>query len=184
MWVTAGHDVQVLWWSERNTQMSVYDNGSCCSLSDPDICHYLLPLGLALTVRVRWTLLAGLDEFFAFETFVASSPLPVLVSSGRLPLLLLLFTSRLLALPNGVMGEEEKNGDIFISIYSGFVRSWKKKRKTWEWVLLLSLTSLKRRMILRRSLYTLSLLCHTASSPLQPLCPTPEGTRSRKVRND
>lgn len=60
-------------------------------------------------VGVGGAVLAGLDELSALEAVVASSPLPVpvLVSAGGLPLLLVFFASRLLTLSNGRMWGEQ-----------------------------------------------------------------------------
>lgn len=86
-WLTATSAV-----TETDRMEMLMDFGS-------DYCRYLLPLGLALVVRVWWTL-ARLDELSTLEAVVAA-PLLVLVCPCRLPLFLILFTTGFFTLPNG-----------------------------------------------------------------------------------
>lgn len=111
--------------------------------------HYLLlllllPFRLALVIRVRGTL-TGLDELSTLEAVVAASSFPVLITSCRLPLLLLLFTSWFFSFPNKSIMQRKSY------FKSGMSINWSDT----------SLTSWKWRWASCHSLCTPSLLFHT-----------------------
>lgn len=112
-------------------------------------CYLLLflLLGLALAIGVGGTLLAGLNKLSTLEAVVAASSLLVLISSCRLPLLLLLFTRGFFGFPNKSIVQRQ----------TCLMEAQDEQNLVWD----ASLTSWKWRWASCHSLCTPSLLFHT-----------------------